>query len=142
MHSKSSKWDSEEIIDTRRLQIYSLCQFMQGLGYEYCNGNRLWGCPHFYSDQYSNKGRSTIGFTKAIDLYNNNSIKCIFGHLTSKLTLWSFNDYDVAKARAARIVTKVKLQLCKSTKTIICQDHRVNFVLPSFKNLFLNNKYI
>lgn len=140
MYSKASKWDPEEIIDTRKLQMHSLCQMMAALHYEYVP--YLASPPRFESKHYSNKGREFVSFSSAVKLHNGNSVKCIFGKPPEKLTIWSFNDYDLTRAKAARIVRSVKLQQCKATNTIIVQDHRVEFILGSYKNLFLNNKHL
>jgi hypothetical protein len=140
MHSKESSWDADEIIDTRKLQMFSLCQMMKRLHYEFVPC--LSAPSRFESKHYSNKGREFVSFGSAIKLYNGDSVKCVFGRPPERLTIWSFNDYDVAQAKAARIVRSVKLQQCKATNTILVQDHRVQFILHSYKDLFLNNKYL
>lgn len=140
MHTAESNWNPDEIVDTKALQLFALKEFMEVLGYEYCeykaHANR------FESKHPLNKGRKIVAFNRAIKLYNGNSVKCVFGRPPSNLTLWSFNDYVVAKAKAARIVTSLKLQMCMSTKQIIVQDHRVQFTVSSYAKLFLNNKYL
>lgn len=141
MHSKSSQWQEDEIVETKTLQLFALKEFMSALNYQYIEES-IFTNPHFYSNHYSNKGRENIGFVTALKLYNGNTAKCIFGKPPATLSIWSFNDYFISKARAARILTSLKLQLRKSTKTIICQDHRVKFVTPSFKALFLGNCYL
>lgn len=141
MHSKSSQWQEDEIVETKALQLFALKEFMSALNYQYIEES-IFTNPHFYSNHYSNKGRENIGFVTALKLYNGNTAKCIFGKPPATLSIWSFNDYFISKARAARILTSLKLQLRKSTKTIICQDHRVKFVTPSFKALFLGNCYL
>jgi hypothetical protein len=140
MHSNESSWNPEEIQDTRNLQIHSLKQVMKALGYEF----EQWygGHPYFISADYSNKGREKISVQTAIDLYNGRSVKCVFGRPPEFLTIWSFNDYQIAQAKAARITKSVKLQYCRQTKQIICQDHRIQFVIESYSRLFLNNKYL
>ncbi len=141
MHSNQSQWNPDEIIDTRKLQIHALKEFMQSLNYQY-SPESLWVCPYFYSDHHSNKGRQYVSFNSAIKLYNGNTAKCVFGRPPHTLSIWSFNDYYISKAKASRILINLKLQLCKQTKTIICQDHRVKFTLPSYKKLFLGNKHL
>lgn len=141
MHSNQSQWDAEDIVDTKALQLFSLCEFMKALNYQYICGG-IMTSPHFYSNHHSNKGRENVGFSSAVKLYCGNTVKCVFGRPPSKLCIWSFNDYEITKAKASRILQSIKLQLCKSTKTIICQDHRIRFVLPSYKALFLGNKYL
>lgn len=141
MHSNKSQWLPEDIAETKHLQLYALKEFMSALQYQYVEGT-LWSNPFFYSSHYSNKGRNIIGFSSALKLYNGNTAKCIFGKPPQTLSIWSFNDYFVAKAQASRILTSLKLQLCKQTKTILVQDHRVSFVTPSYTKLFLNNPYL
>lgn len=140
MHSKSSLWQDEDIIDTKNLQIHSLKQVMKALGYEF----EQWygGHPYFISSEYSNKGREKISVKTAIDLYNGRSVKCVFGRPPHFLTIWSFNDYQIAQAKAARITKSVKIQYCRQTKQIIVQDHRVQFITPVYKQLFLHNKWL
>lgn len=141
MYTKESSWNPDEIIDTRKLQLFCLKEFMQALGYTYVeyasDGSRFESVK-----PYNNKGRSVIGVSKAINLYNNNSVKCIFGKPPAQLSIWSFDDYRVAKAKASRILRAIKLQYCKQTKQILVQDHRVVFTLESYKNLFLGKKYL
>lgn len=140
MYSRESKWNPDEIVDTRRLQLFSLIQMMKCLHYEFVQC--LSAPSRFESKHYSNKGREFVSFGSAVKLYNGSPAKCIFGRPPEKLSIWHFNDYDVARAKAARITRFVKLQQCKATNTIIVQDHRVQFVLNSYKSIFLNNKYL
>lgn len=142
MRTNKSKWVSEDIVDTRNLQIFALCEFMSALKYEWNTDEFWWVNPGFTSNHFSNKGREHISICSAVKLFNGNSVKCIFGKPPATLSIWSFNDYFITKAKASRILQSVKLQLCKSTKTIICQDHRVKFITPSFKVLFLGNRYL
>ena len=140
MHTAESKWNEDEIVDTKVLQLFALKEFMKVLNYEYVEYR---GHPHRFESKHPlNKGRKTVAFNRAVKLYNGNSVKCVFGRPPSHLTLWSFNDYVVAKAKATRILVGVKLQMCMSTKQIIVQDHRVQFTMPSYSRLFLNNKYL
>lgn len=140
MHTAESKWDADEIVDTRNLQLFALKEFMKVLNYEYMEYKAH--AHRFESKHPLNKGRKTITFNKAVKLYNGNSVKCVFGRPPINLTLWSFNDYVVAKAKASRILVGLKLQMCTATKQIIVQDHRVQFVMSSYSKLFLHNKYI
>lgn len=140
MHSKFSKWLDEDIIDTKKLQIFSLCQVMRAFYYELVEYK---GNPsRFESTHKTDKGRNVISWSKAIRLYNGDTAKCVFGRPPSKLSLWSFTDYQVAQAKAARVVKKVKPQFCRQTSQVIVQDHRVEFIMHSYKELFLYNKYL
>lgn len=140
MRTNESLWQAEDIIDTKKLQFFSLCQMMKALHYEYVE--YIARASRFESSHHSNKGREVISISKAIKLYNGGTAKCVFGRPPSKLSIWSFSDYVVAQAKAARIVKQVKLQFCRQTKQLIVQDHRVSFILPSYKQLFLGNKYL
>lgn len=140
MRTNESLWQPEDIIDTKHLQFFSLCQMMKALHYEYVEYAAR--ASRFESEHYSNKGREVISMSKAIRLYNGDTAKCVFGRPPEHLSIWSFTDYQIAQAKAARITKQVKLQHCKQTNTLIVQDHRVSFVLPSYKQLFLNNKYL
>lgn len=140
MYTKESSWNPDEIVDTRKLQIFSLRQVMKAFHYELVEYK---GHPsRFESTHRSNKGRNVIGWQKAISLYNGDSVKCVFGRPPNRLSLWSFTDYQVAQAKAARVIKKLKLQYCRQTQQVIVQDHRVEFISPSYKQLFLNNKYL
>lgn len=141
MRTNKSEWLPEDIIDTRRLQIHALKEMMKGLGYVFRPSTAVTQA-YFCSSDYSNKGRSRLSVKSCIDLYNGNSVKCVFGRPPSFLTIWSFDDFSVAKAKASRILKSLKIQYCWQTKQILVQDHRVQFITPSYKALFLNNKYL
>lgn len=138
MKTKVSAWKDEDIVDTRKLQIFSLCQVMKAFHYELVEYKGH--ASRFESTHRSNKGRNVISWSKAISLYNGDSVKCVFGRPPSRLTLWSFTDYQVTQAKAARVIKKIKLQFCRQTRQVIVQDHRVEFITPSYKALFLGNK--
>lgn len=140
MHTSESQWNPDEILDTKRLQIFALKEFMYALGYHYIVYS-TW-THRFESNKFSNKGRKVLSFKKAVDLYNNNTAKCVFGRPPSKLSIWSFDDYTIAKAKASRVLKGIKLQFCKQTNQVVCQDHRVQFTIESYSRLFLNNKYL
>ena len=141
MRTNESLWLPEDIVDTRKLQIYALKEMMNGLGYVF-RPSTINSQAYFYSAAYSNKGRNKISVKSAINLYNGNSVKCVFGRPPAFLTIWSFDDFSVAKAKAARILKSLKIQYCWQTKQIIVQDHRVQFTIESYRRLFLNNKYL
>lgn len=141
MRTNKSLWLPEDILDTRKLQIHALTQMMTALGYDLMKSS-VEGNWHFHSNYYSNKGREKISVRTAVKLYNGDTAKCVFGRPPEYLTIWSFDDFSVAKAKASRILKSIKLQYCRQTKQIICQDHRIQFVIPSYKKLFLGNKYL
>ena len=140
MHSKSSQWQEDEIIDTKQLQIFSLCQMMKGLHYEFVEYKG--SASRFESKHHSNKGREVLSVSSAIKLYNGSPAKCVFGRPPEKISIWSFSDYTIAQAKAARICKQVKLQFCSQTNSFIVQDHRIQFVFGSYPKTFLGNKYL
>lgn len=136
-----SAWKDEDIKDTRVLQIFVLKEFMKSLGYTF---QVFTSHPqHFLSNIWANKGRERVSISTAVKLYNCQGVaKGIFGKPNTKLGIWSFDDYTLAKAKASRILKHVKLQYNRQTKSIICQDHRIKFVEHSYSKLFLNSRYL
>lgn len=141
MRTNESEWLPEDIIDTRKLQIYALEQMMSALGYGLMKSS-VEGNWYFHSNKYSNKGREKISIRTAIKLFNGDTARCVFGRPPQHLTIWAFDDFSIAKAKASRILRSLKIQYCRQTKQIIVQDHRVQFITPSYKALFLNNQYL
>jgi len=140
MYTKESDWNPDEIVDTRKLQIFSLCQMMRALHYEFVEYKG--SASRFESKHHSNKGREVLSIPSAIKLYNGSPAKCVFGRPPEKISIWSFSDYAIAQAKAARICKQVKLQFCTQTNSFIVQDHRIQFVFGSYSKTFLGNKYL
>ena len=67
MHTAESKWDADEIVDTKALQLFALKEFMAALNYQYVEES-IFTNPHFYSNHFSNKGRENVGFVTALEL--------------------------------------------------------------------------
>lgn len=126
----------EEIIDTYKLQFKSLTEFMQGLGYTY--EGRLFGSPHFVSYDYENKARKSISVHTACLLHNN-----VYADWHGKdfKAPFDFSHYKIRKAKAAKIVNIVNIQLNKKTGHIRTTSNLVNFVDPAYEYM-LYSKYL
>lgn len=126
----------EEIIDTYKLQFKSLTEFMRGLNYEYVG--RIFGSPHFLSCDYENKARKSISVHTAVKLHNgfySDSNGRGFDYP------FDFSHYKIRKAKAAKIVNIVNIQLNKKTGHIRTTSNLVNFVDPGYEYL-LYSKYL
>jgi hypothetical protein len=126
----------EEIIDTYKLQFKSLTEFMHGLSYEY--EGRLFGSPHFVSYDYENKARRSISIHTAVKLHNNHYADHS-GYFYK--VPFDFSPYKVRKARAAKIVNIVSLQLNKKTGHIYVSSNLVNFLDKEYEYM-LYSKYL
>lgn len=126
----------EEIIDTYKLQFKSLSEFMQGLGYKY--EGRLFGSPHFVSDDYENKARKSVSVRTATLLHNGAYSD---SHGRGFDYPFDFSHYKIRKAKAAKIVHIVNIQLNKKTGHIRTTSNLVNFVDPAYEYM-LYSKYL
>lgn len=119
-------------IDTSKLQLRSLISFAAALGY---HSMQYVGEPiNFYSSLPENKHRSTISFNVMVRLHNG---QLLDWHGERFRDPFAVDAYKMRVARSSRIIYKCKLQYCKKTKRIICQDHNVAFVDPQYEQLFL-----
>ena len=126
----------EEIIDTYKLQFKSLTEFMQGLGYAY--EGRLFGSPHFVSYDYENKARKSISLRTATLLHNGAYTDW---HGKDFKAPFNFSQYKIRKAKAAKIVNIVNIQLNKKTGHIRTTSNLVNFVDEAYEYM-LSSKYL
>ena len=126
----------EEIIGTYKLQFKSLTEFMRGLGYRY--EGRLFGSPHFVSDDYENKARKSISVHTATLLHNGAYSD---SHGRGFDYPFDFSHYKIRKAKAAKIVNIVNIQLNKKTGHIRTTSNLVNFVDPAYEYM-LYSKYL
>lgn len=122
-----------EPTDTAKLQLRSLEVFMNALGYKKAD-SYFDDCINFYSILYENRHRATIAFNTAVKLHNG---QLLDWHGERFRDPFAVDAYKMRVARASRIIYKCKLQYCKKTKLIICQDHNVAFVDPAYEQLFL-----
>lgn len=126
----------EEIIDTYKLQFKSLTEFMQGLGYRY--EGRVFGSPHFVSDDYENKARKSISVRTATLLHNGAYTD---SHGRGFDYPFDFSHYKIRKAKAAKIVHIVNIQLNKKTGHIRTTSNLVSFVDKAYEYM-LYSKYL
>ena len=121
----------EQIQNTTRIQIQSVINFLQELGYTYFPNDGV-----FESIGYeTNKANKTISFATAVRLHNGSLMEWhgkYFNHPFDKIPA----DWIVA-AHRAKIVHKAKLQYNKRTGGIITQSHMVSFVNQENVSLFI-----
>jgi len=119
---QSGKWIlPDEMIDTTNIQLKSLVSFAEGLGYYY---HKITS-KYFSSDDYDNKGRTTISFQNMVKLHNGYFAD---GRHTNYLRHpFNFSTYKLRKARAAKIVKIVNLQVSKKTKYVKASSNIVTF---------------
>lgn len=126
----------KEIIDTYKLQFKSLSEFMQGLGYTY--QGRILGSPHFVSHDYENKARRSISLRTATLLHNGAYAD---SHGRGFDYPFDFSHYKIRKAKAAKIVNIVNIQLNKKTGHIRTTSNLVSFVDKAYEYM-LYSKYL
>lgn len=126
----------EEIIDTYNLQFKSLSEFMKSLGYGY--EGRLFGSTHFVSYDYDNKARKSISVRTATLLHNGAYTD---SHGRGFDYPFDFSHYKIRKAKAAKIVNIVNIQLNKKTGHIRTTSNLVNFVDKAYEYM-LYSKYL
>lgn len=121
----------EEIKDTKNIQVRSVKEFMQCLGYQHFVS--CFGEDHFYSRDPENKHRQSVSWRTAIELHNG-GLRDFHGE---PLPQWQFNTYQETRAQASRIVEVVKLQWSKKEKRFIVQCHMVKFAHEDYERIFL-----
>lgn len=126
----------EEIIDTYNLQFKSLSEFMKSLGYGY--EGRLFGSTHFVSYDYDNKARKSISVRTATLLHNGAYTD---SHGRGFDYPFDFSHYKIRKAKAAKIVNIVNIQLNKKTGHIRTTSNLVSFVDKAYEYM-LYSKYL
>lgn len=120
-----------EVVDTSKLQLASLKNFMSVLGYQYYAIDKV-----FVSNLWSNRSRVAVGFNTAV-LAHNGMFTETHGRGFEPDTVFGDIPYTVwQEAQADRIVHNVYLQ--KSYKRgILCTKHLVKFVRPEESELLL-----
>lgn len=117
--------ETVEMIDTSKLQLQSLIAFAQCLDYQligelsFCN-------KIFYSSAYQNKARKYVSVNTMVEWYNKGTPS------------YYFNDYQLARAEASKIVKEVHIQYSKKKNMYVTQKHWVKFMNFSYENLFLH----
>ena len=119
------------IQNTTRIQIQSVINFLQELGYTYFPND---GVFESIGDE-TNKANKTISFVTAVRLHNGGLMEChgkYFNHPFDKIPA----DWIVA-AHRAKIVHRAKLQYNKRTGSVLTQSHMVCFVNQENVSLFI-----
>ena len=120
-----------KIVDTSKIQLQSLKNYMQELGYSYFGVDRV-----FYSPFETNKGRSTVSL-KTAQLLHNGNLMDWHGKRFEDGCFDNIPEEWISAAKKAKIVHTVYLQRCKKGNYIKTQKHLVKFVNQENKDLLL-----
>lgn len=131
--------NTEEIKDTFAIQLASLDAFAKVLGYwRHPFSNSYHAAEERYGYRRGIKGCDTISFNKMALMHNSHWARFGSSWMQSTACPWFIVDvYTFNKAIAAKIVTRVKLQVDKKKKRIVCQNHLVNFAGTGYEQLYL-----
>jgi len=123
-----------EIVETSKIQLASLKNFMAAIGYQYYGIDKV-----FVSDMWSNRSRVNISVRTAV-LAHNGMFTETHGRGFEPDAVFGDIPYDVwQEAQADKIVHNVYLQ--KSYKKgILCTKHLVKFVRPQEAEILLKKK--
>ena len=123
-----------EIVDTSKVQLASLKNFLAALGYQYYAIDKV-----FISDMWINRSRVNVGFGTAV-LTHNGMFTETHGRGFEPDTVFGDIPYAVRQeAQSDKIVHAVYLQ--KSYKKgILCTKHLVKFVRPEEADVLLKKK--
>ena len=120
-----------KIVDTSKLQLQSIKNYMQEIGYSY------FGVDHvFYSPFETDKARSTLSLRTAQLLHNGNLMDW-HGKRFQDGCFENIPEEWIAAANAAKIVHTTFLQHHKKVNYIKAQKHLVKFVCPENAVLLL-----
>jgi hypothetical protein len=123
-----------EIVETSKVQLASLKNFMTVIGYQYYSIDKV-----FVSDLWTNRSRKVLSFRTAVLAHNGYFTDwhgtgfhrdSVFGDIP--LEVWK-------QAQADKIVHSVYLQ-CSRKKGILCMKHLVKFVHPEDADVLLKKK--
>lgn len=119
----------EQIINTQDLQLFSLMQAMNTLGFELMRTNK--GGFVFFNPSRSCNGNNLISMNNAITMYNK----------LSKTDSYGYDAYYVNQFLAAKVVQHVKFQYSKKKKQLMLHSenghaHYVRCVDDAYWNLF------
>lgn len=122
-----------KIVDTSKLQLQSLKNFMRELGYSWFNVDKV-----FYSPYQTNKARVIVSLRNAV-LAHNGYFNETHGRGFEPDTVFENIPYEWwLAANKAKIVRTVHLQHCKKKGNYIkCQKHLVKFLIPENADLLL-----
>ena len=123
----------EQIQNTTRIQIQSVINFLQELGYTYFPNDCVF--ESIGLGYATNKTRRTISFATAVRLHNGGFMEWhgkYFNHPFDNIPAdW------IVDAQKAKIVHKAKLQYNKRTGSVITQSHMVSFLNQENVSLFI-----
>ena len=121
-----------KIINTEKIQLQSLKNFLSELGYTYISKDCTFYCPY-----PSAKARSWISLRTACLLHNGNLMDW-HGKRFQDGCFENIPEEWIASAKRAKIVHTVHLQHCKRKGNYIrCQKQLVKFIEPDNANLLL-----
>jgi len=126
------------MIDTSRIQLKSLMNFMKALGYEYSAHPTE---KFFYTNHPNLKEIANISFNTAVKLHNG-TLRDWSGHKYFKYPFNKFTPYQLHVAFASKIVYNVKLQYSKKNRIILTQSHVVKFKFEDYVKEFLGDDYV
>lgn len=132
MTDQKNMLSPEEIIDTTKLQFFTLKEFAKGLGYQ-------WDSKTFLSNDYDNRKRKFISFQTMVKLFNNHFQDWHGGDRFK--APFNFSTYKIRKARAGKIVHTVSLTMSKKTRYIRASSNIVSFTHQEYEG-FLDLKYL
>lgn len=125
------------MIDTSRIQLKSLMNFMKALGYEYSAHPTE---KFFYTNHSDLKEIANVSFNTAVKLHNGYYIDWCDGGFNGPFV--KFTPYQLHVALASKIVCKVKLQYSKKKRVILTQSHMIRFRYPDYVKEFLGEDYV
>ena len=121
-----------KIVNTDKIQLQSLKNYMHELGYSWFNVDKV-----FYSPFQTNKARVTVSLRSAV-LAHNGYYNEIHGKGFEPCSLFGNIPYDWWKAaNKTKIVHTAHLQHCKKGNYIKAQKHLVRFCEPENATLLL-----
>lgn len=120
-----------KIVDTSKLQLQSLKNFLAELGYSWFNVDN-----GFCSSYETNKGRNWISL-KTAQLLHNGNLMDWHGKRFQDGCFENIPEEWIAAANAAKIVHTTFLQHHKKVNYIKAQKHLVKFIEPENSKLLL-----
>lgn len=128
------------MIDTSRIQLKSLMNFMKALGYEYSAHPTE---KFFYTNDPNLKEIANISFNTAVKLHNaSGGVRDWSGFKYFKYPFNKFTPYQLHVAFASKIVYNVKLQFSKKKRIIVTQSQMVRFKFDEYVKEFLGEDYV
>lgn len=121
-----------KIVDTSKLQLQSVKNFLSELGYTYIAKDHAFYCPYETA-----KARNWISLRTAVLLHNGNLMDW-HGKRFQDGCFDNIPEDWIASAKTAKIVHTVHLQHCKKKGNYIkAQKHLVKFLIPENADLLL-----